>query len=110
MSATNEPPESVPEPARVPAQSEPPTWATELMTKLDELPGKIVATVTDEDRRTIAEHVHGFFEKSGAFEAGSEPPTPAPTTTEPATAPTTESEPQKGSKLKGFARRFAGEE
>lgn len=44
-----------------------PPWAQRLMKKLDELPGKLTATITPEDHDTIAEKVYGFFEKGGAL-------------------------------------------
>jgi hypothetical protein len=44
-----------------------------LRTLIEELPGRLSANVTDDDRRSIAEHVHGLFESSGAFTKGEDP-------------------------------------
>jgi hypothetical protein len=44
-----------------------PDWASNLRALIEELPGKLAATVSDDDRRSIAEQVHGLFESSGAF-------------------------------------------
>ncbi len=51
--------------AAVPAGE--PDWASNLRALIEELPGKLAATVSDDDRRSIAEQVHGLFESSGAF-------------------------------------------
>lgn len=47
--------------------AEPPAWATDLQRAITELPGKLRAVVTDDDKNQIAESVHGLFERSGAF-------------------------------------------
>jgi hypothetical protein len=90
------------------APVDPPQWASELATAIRELPGKLRATLTDDDRSQIAEAVHGLFERSGAFEAHHEAETTEETTeTEAETVTTEETEPRK-SGLSGFASWFDG--
>lgn len=59
-------PEPTPEPA-APASAEP-SVLDDIKRLLEELPGKLKATITDDDRRSISEYVHELFERSGAFE------------------------------------------
>jgi hypothetical protein len=59
--------------APAPAPAAEPEWATALRHSIEELPGKLVASVTDDDKRGIAETVHDLFDSSGAFKAPDEP-------------------------------------
>ena len=86
MPAAKQPPQEPPqEPPTVPEPGEP-QWARELKQLLTDLPGKLRATITDDDRASIADRVHGLFEQSGAFhqvqedepEPGDEPEPVAP--------------------------------
>jgi hypothetical protein len=74
-------------PAPAPANQEAPAWATRLQQTLDALPGKLTATITDQDRDSIAEGVHKFFERSGAFHAPDEPPPGEPAKPDPVDNP-----------------------
>lgn len=62
-------PTEPPEPDPTPSVGEPhePEWARQLQRTLAELPGKLRASLTDDDRSSIAEKVHELFERSGAF-------------------------------------------
>ena len=88
-----------------------PQWAIDLRNAIEGLPGKLQATVTDSDKSSIAEAVHGLFEKSGAFEAGTAEKE-VEQTTEEAEAETDDKEEHKPQKkgLSGFAEWFAGGE
>jgi hypothetical protein len=81
-----------------------PGWAKNLIQKLDELPGKINAAITDDDKDGIAEKVHGLFERSGAFvdpdKDKPEPPNPDD--------PPADAQPEKKQGLRGFASKFEG--
>lgn len=68
------PPAPAPEPAPTPAPAETrPTWADELMSKLD----AIKTGITEEDHERIGESTYKFFERGGAFEKpGDNPPKP----------------------------------
>ncbi len=46
-----------------------PEWAAALRGTIESLPGRLQAIITEDDRRSIAESVHGLFEQSGAFTA-----------------------------------------
>jgi hypothetical protein len=70
----NKQPEPEPEPTPSPAEPDEPQWAKNLRTAIESLPAKMRATVTDDDRRSIAEQVHGLFERSGAFEKRDDKP------------------------------------
>lgn len=98
-------------PATPPA--DPPEWARELKQTIEALPGKLRASLSDDDKSSIAEAVHGLFERSGAFasleEAVREAEQETETTTTETEQTTTEPPPKKGSKWSGFAARFAGE-
>ena len=59
-------PEAEPAEETVP-QTDEPDWARSLRESIEQLPGKLKATISDDDRKSIAEHVHGLFERSGAF-------------------------------------------
>lgn len=72
-----EPTDEAPEPAPVPIPHDEPDWARRLRETLEALPGKLTATVSDDDRRGIAEAVHGLFESSGAFRKDDEPEPPS---------------------------------
>lgn len=105
---TSEPdptPEPKPQPAPTPV-TEAPQWAKDLMQAMQELPGKLTASVTDDDKRGIAESVYDLFDSGGAFN----PAEPEPKK-EPETVPKEEPEPtpKKHGKLAGFATWFAGE-
>lgn len=101
---TTQPPDT---PPVTPEQE--PQWATNLRRTIEELPGKLTAVVSDDDKRSIAEQVHGLFEGSGAFERVEDTPTEKPETTPETTQPP-ETEPKKGKKVSRFASWFAGEE
>jgi len=98
-----EPKPAEPQPAALP--SEAPQWATDLITAMRDLPGKLAVTLRDDDVNKLAEGVHGFFERAGAFEK----PAEEPPTTEPPTAPQPSDdvtpEPRQ-STLRTFAKRF----
>ncbi len=51
---------------------EAPAWASELTQTIRDLPGKLKASISDDDKSGIAEAVHGLFERSGAFEREAE--------------------------------------
>lgn len=98
----------VDKPAAPPADE--PSWAASLRQAIEELPGKLTATVTPDDRKGIAEDVYGLFERGGAFIKGE--PSGEPSADDPANPPAPsadENPPQKGGKLSKFASRFAGE-
>lgn len=96
-----------PEPAPTPPVDEP-DWARRLRESIESLPGKLTATISDDDRRGIAESVHGLFESSGAFKQDPEPGDP-PTDPEPGDppppAPQPDRDPGQGD---SFARRLFG--
>ena len=88
-------PEDTP-PAGPPDAGEP-QWASDLKQLIVELPGKLRATISDDDRNSIADRVHGLFERSGAFErppadeSTDEPEEPAePTVDTPPASPDSE--------------------
>lgn len=92
--------------------SEPPEWATNLLNEMRALPGKLKATVTDEDGDRIASRVHGLFEKSGAFEAPKDEPAkdeptedPIDDPDNPPPPPSADKQPSKGDSV---ARRWFG--
>ena len=58
------PPVNTPPPADLPAGE--PEWAANLRALIEELPGKLTATVTPDDRNSIAEGVYGLLERAGA--------------------------------------------
>lgn len=92
-----------------------PEWARKLQTTLEELPGKLKATVSDDDKSGIAESVHGLFERSGAFkpdgpEEGQEADTEGEHTEEGDTKVEHEASPKKGGWLSGLASKFSGDE
>lgn len=65
-------PQDQPAPAPAPSagvSADEPEWARKLREAVEQLPGKLTAFISDDDKRGIAEHVHGLFESSGAFEA-----------------------------------------
>jgi hypothetical protein len=86
-----------------------PEWARALKQSIEELPGKLVASVTDDDKSGIAEAVHGLFESSGAFAKGDEPPPPEEKEIEKSDNPNVETPPKKSKGLQWFASRFEGE-
>lgn len=102
--------EPAPEPAR--PLTEAPEWATRLQQTLEELPAKLRATVSDDDKESIGEHVYRFFERGGAFQHHSEPA--AEDTEEETEAEVQqaeqETEPKKQSGMGSFASWFAGDE
>lgn len=115
--STNEPEPTTPDepPANRPAPppAEPPEWARDLQRTITELPGKLRASLTDDDKNGIAEAVHGLFERSGAFaspeETARQTEQETETTTQETEQTTTEPPPKKSSRWQGFAARFAGE-
>lgn len=102
-------PEPKPEPTVTPAPTEGALAAelADLKQLLTDLPGKIVATVTDDDKRSLAESVYDLFDSGGAFDKPTEKPEVTPATT-PEAKP--EPTPKKRGKLSGFASWFAGEQ
>lgn len=69
--APDTPPAPTPEPAAEPG------WMAELRQIRDELvsiPGKIKATVSDDDRRGIGQYVYDLFEQGGAFKKDDDEP------------------------------------
>lgn len=93
-----------------------PAWVTDLKRTLEELPGKLSATLTDDDKGGIAEAVHGLFERSGAFEKGSDGDSTEgegkdkdKDKDKDTEVSTEESPPTKTGKLSGFAKWFSGE-
>lgn len=112
-----QPTETGTEPATKPVETPSdtaPGWVADLKRSIEELPGKLQASVSDDDKSGIAEAVHGLFERSGAFEHGG---TQTEAETEEAKADeeteqvtTDETPPTKSGKLSGFARWFSGEE
>jgi hypothetical protein len=99
-------PKSDPEPVPTPPPADEPEWAASLRAIMEALPGKITATLTGDDKRSIAEHVHGLFESSGAFERKDEKKAEEPDPDEPDEAnPTTDDPPQTKD---SWARRLFG--
>lgn len=112
-----QPTETGTEPATKPVETRSetaPSWVADLKRSIEELPGKLQASVTDDDKSGIAEAVHGLFERSGAFEKGGTDheaeKEEAKTDEETEHVTTEESPPTKSGKLSGFARWFSGEE
>ena len=98
-------------PAQFPHEE--PAWAAALRQKIEDLPGKLQATLRDEDVSKLAEGVHGLFERSGAFEPAQKSDSAEDETDEAgeeANDAGVESEPKKGGGLSGFAKKFAGED
>lgn len=100
-------------PVDVPGEAEP-EWVTRLIAKMEELPGKVVANVTDEDRRTIAEQVHDLFDGSGAFktedQADAEKEKEKDTVGDGGTEVTPdEAPPKKRGRFSHLAQKFAGD-
>lgn len=113
----NNPPTPEPAPRNDPTPpAEPPQWAADLSREIRELPGKLRASITDDDKSSIAEHVHGLFERSGAFVTPGDDPAddpdkpkePDPDNPEPTPDPSRETPPRKQGRLAGFARWFEG--
>lgn len=77
MPPAKRPPDEPPDPAPVPDPGAP-QWAVDLRRTIEELPAKLRATITDDDRSSIAERVHSLFESSGAFQAPEAEPEPPP--------------------------------
>jgi hypothetical protein len=107
---SDEPPVSAE--ADISGSVDPPVWATDLKQTILDLPGKLRAVVTDDDKNSIAESVHGLFERSGAFEKAGEsdnedsPETQAdPHDSSPSSQ---ETPPKKTSSLARFASWFEG--
>lgn len=95
------PPE--PEPAPTPAPADEPEWAKRLRESIDALPAKLKAFVSDDDKRGIAETVHGLFEQSGAFvKEDPKPDDPA----DPADPPADLPEPEPATKKPNLATRL----
>src|SRR5208282_6847681 len=104
MPAPKQPePQPAPETPPVVPQNEP-EWVQNIRALIEELPAKLTATVTDDDRRSIAEQVHGLFEGSGAFTRKDDPDEPADEPAEPTVKPE-DRPPEKGDSL---ARRWFG--
>lgn len=83
-----EPVEAEPSPA-----SDEPDWARNLRQSIEQLPAKLKATVSDDDRNSIAEAVHGLFERSGAFHAPEPEPEAEPESDDPTGPPAPEDRP-----------------
>lgn len=93
-----------------PASDTAPQWAVDLKNAIEGLPGKLQATITDSDKSSIAEAVHGLFEKSGAFEPGDTGKDKEQTTDDAEDDKPTDQEEHKPDKkgLSGFAEWFEG--
>ena len=105
----NPAPDPAPDPVPAPPADGEPDWAVRLRETIEQLPGKLKASITDDDRRGIAESVHGLFEQSGAFKrdgpADPDPTDPEPDNPAPKTDPApTDRPPEKDS----WARRTFG--
>jgi hypothetical protein len=61
-----DPPPTQPPPA--PVTTDEPEWSVSLRQLIADLPAKLTATITDQDRDGIAEHIVGLFESKGAFQ------------------------------------------
>jgi hypothetical protein len=94
-----------PEPAPAPTPSDEPDWARRLRESIESLPGKLTATVSDDDRRSIAESVHGLFESSGAFKQDPEPGDPE---SDPEPTPDPPAPDRNPGESDSFARRLFG--
>jgi hypothetical protein len=99
--------------APAPAPASEPEWATALRKTIEELPGKLVASVTDDDKRTIAETVHDLFDSSGAFkteeQSKQEEETTEETVGEQGKPTPDEAPPKKRGRFSHFAQKFVGE-
>lgn len=106
----DQPAESAPQPVTADA----PDWARELKQTIEALPGKLKASLSDDDKNGIAEAVHGLFERSGAFvtpeEASTEAEQETTATEQETEQTTTEPPPKKHGKATRFAQWFSGEE
>lgn len=85
----------------VDASATAPQWAIDLKRTIEELPGKLNVTLSDQDTSTLAEKVHGLFERSGAFQQ--EEPRKEEEKEEKVTS---DEPPAKKSGLRGFASSF----
>jgi hypothetical protein len=95
-----------PEPAPAAPPADEPEWAASLRATMEALPGKITASITNDDKRGIAEYVHGLFESSGAFiRKDEEEPPEEKDEPNPDDNPTTDDSPQQKDSL---ARRLLG--
>lgn len=83
-----------------------PQWASDLKRAVEELPGKLHASVTDADKESIGEHVFRFFERGGAFER--EEHTQQQEQQEEQQEQQEEHPPQKAKGMSRFAEWFAG--
>lgn len=98
--------------SELPATSLPagePEWAVSLRRVIEELPGKLSASVTDDDKNGIAETVHGLFERSGAFQREEETKQEKKKPADDTQRKDTETEPHRGGRFSKFAGWFAGE-
>lgn len=104
-------PDPTPPARTTPPPAAPPDWANDLRRTIEELPGKLKAVVTDEDKASIAETVHGLFEGSGAFQAADaeKEEQEGEREVEKTTTDSKETPPAKGGKMSRFAQWFAGE-
>lgn len=98
-----------------PAPASEPEWATSLRRSIEELPGKLVASVTDDDKRTIAEAVHDLFDSSGAFKTEEQARQEEEKTEETVGADggkvtPDEAPPKKRGRFSHIAQKFAGDE
>lgn len=99
-------PNPAPDPAPAPAPTaDEPEWATNLRRMVEELPGKLRAHVSDDDKRGIAESVHGLFEQSGAFKDPDPPPAGEPGGSDP---PAPNADPVPVAERESWARRLFG--
>jgi hypothetical protein len=97
-----------------PAPASEPEWASALRRTIEELPGKLVASVTDDDKRSIAETVHDLFDGSGAFKTeeqqAAETETKEETVGESGGKVTPdEAPPKKHGRFSHIAQKFAGD-
>jgi len=106
-------PTPTPEPVTDPSPTPPPPvgehepeWARKLRETIEALPGKLNATITDDDHRKLGESVYDFFERGGAFVKPEESKQDEPKT-EPETK--TDEPPKQGGKLSSFAHKYFGE-
>ena len=103
-------PEPTPDPAPTPAPpnvgEHEPEWARKLRETIESLPGKLNATITDDDHRKLGESVYDFFERGGAFKP---PEETKPGEQKPEEKPPTDEAPRQGGRLSGFAHKYFGE-
>lgn len=92
----DQPPEPPEAPPVAPASPDEPEWSVKLRESIEALPGKLKAFVSDDDKRGIAEHVHGLFERSGAFHPPEKDPETPPADEPPGPPPKPDRPPREG--------------